>query len=301
MNIGYIYKITCLANNRVYVGSKLSEIFIESYWSSSKNSEYWDDLKKYGKENFKREILCWCKTKDELRKKENEFILSENALVSNGGYNQASGAGMIIFSEEVKNKMRIAAKNRWESMSKEQKLSFANKKREQALDPNGKMQSKEYKEHMSKVCSGFHTYTNGKIDIKTKEPCPEGFYLGISNPNRHISRSHTKETKQKFSEQRAGLYINKHWWNNGVEQRFCEKCPGEEWHKGRLNPHWNKRQIFKHKCYCIEKNLVFSSIKEAAIWLNLENIRLETIRCNISRCCNGNKDEAYGYHWKYID
>ena len=53
--IGYVYKIT-LPNNKVYIGSKQSNIFDESYWGSSCNPIYWEDLERYGKENCKREI-----------------------------------------------------------------------------------------------------------------------------------------------------------------------------------------------------------------------------------------------------
>ena len=81
--IGYIYKIT-LPNNKSYVGSKMSSIFVEEYWGSSGNKQYWKDLEFYGKENCKREILCWCKTKEDLLKKESNLIISHNVLSPNG-------------------------------------------------------------------------------------------------------------------------------------------------------------------------------------------------------------------------
>lgn len=301
MNIGYIYKITCLVNNRIYVGSKLSKNFVESYWGSSKNEDFWNDLNQYGKENFKREILCWCTSVEELREKEHEYILLENALTYKGGYNQALGAHTIIFDENVRKKMRKAARNRWNNISVEERQAFAEKKRQQALDPNGTMQSAEYKEKMRKVSTGFRTYTNGKIDIKTKGPCPEGFYPGTSNPNKHLSRKMSLESRQKMSEQRIGRVAGCHWWNNGIEQKFCKECPGNNWIKGRLNPHWNQREIQCHKCYCVEKDIIFNSVKEAAEWLNIPNRRIDTVRCNITRCCNGKCPNIYGYHWKYVD
>jgi len=39
----------------------------------------------------------------------------------------------------------------------------------------------------------------------------------------------TDETKKKMSKHRK----KSKWWNNGQETKFCEKCPGPEWKRGR--------------------------------------------------------------------
>jgi len=39
----------------------------------------------------------------------------------------------------------------------------------------------------------------------------------------------SEETKRKMSNYRK----KSKWWNNGVETKFCEKCPGNEWKRGR--------------------------------------------------------------------
>ena len=62
MTFGYVYSITSPVG-KTYVGSKQSSEFVEDYWGSSHNPEFWNDLKKYGKENFKRMILCFCESK----------------------------------------------------------------------------------------------------------------------------------------------------------------------------------------------------------------------------------------------
>ena len=39
----------------------------------------------------------------------------------------------------------------------------------------------------------------------------------------------SEETRQKMSNHRK----KSKWWNNGIETKFCEKCPGPEWKRGR--------------------------------------------------------------------
>jgi group I intron endonuclease len=69
---GYIYKTTNLINGRAYIGQKKSKVFCSTYHGSGTilNAA----LKKYGKENFKLEILCWANSKAELDSFEIEQI-----------------------------------------------------------------------------------------------------------------------------------------------------------------------------------------------------------------------------------
>lgn len=295
---GYIYKITCLINNKCYVGSKKASIFVEKYWSSSKNNEFWKDINIYGKENFKREILCWCETVEEAREKEKKYIISEKALITEGGYNLALGAHAICFSKEVVNKMQIKAKNRWKNMTEEEMLAYREKRRKIALDPNGTMQSKEYKEKMRKAISGRRVYTNGIVDIHIRGECPEGFIPGSCKKGLYNIKW-SEEHRKNASKVRLNKYVNNHWWNNGKIQKFCKDCPGEDFVRGRLNAHWNKNRV-KKKYKCIENGLIFETTTLAAKWLNILDIPFETVKCNIARCCNKKFEMIYGYHWEYV-
>ena len=73
MNKGYIYKITCLVNQKVYVGQTIKNIEVR-FKEHLKDSERFDyplyrAIKKYGKENFIVELIEECYI-DELDKKE---------------------------------------------------------------------------------------------------------------------------------------------------------------------------------------------------------------------------------------
>lgn len=86
---------------------------------------------------------------------------------------------------------------------------------------------------------------------------------------------YTKETLHKMSKSRKGF-------------RHSEKT------KIKLK-NMAKDKIFNtsKKVLCIEKNVIFKSINEAERITNIE-------RRNISKCCNGIRQTAGGYHWRYI-
>lgn len=66
---GYVYKIS-FPNGKCYIGSHKSEVFDEKYWGSTQVLDYWKELFFIGKENVKREILCWCENDESLREME---------------------------------------------------------------------------------------------------------------------------------------------------------------------------------------------------------------------------------------
>lgn len=87
---GYIYKTTCLVNNKIYIGQKKSNKFLNTKYLGS-GVILNNAIKLYGKENFKTELLCWCKTFEELNNKEKEYIKLFNSMDVNVGYNLTEG------------------------------------------------------------------------------------------------------------------------------------------------------------------------------------------------------------------
>ena len=80
-----IYKTTNLINGKFYIGqdSKNDPTYIGS------GKHFKRAIKKYGKENFKKEILEHCKTHEELDIRERHWIKVTNAIEE--GYNFATG------------------------------------------------------------------------------------------------------------------------------------------------------------------------------------------------------------------
>lgn len=83
----FIYKTTNLINGKIYVGK--SERNRQTYLGSGKILK--QAIKKYGKENFSREILETCSDKIELAKREIYWIDKLDSRNNKIGYNIAEG------------------------------------------------------------------------------------------------------------------------------------------------------------------------------------------------------------------
>lgn len=88
----YIYKITNLLNGKIYVGKHSCKKIENCYMGSG--TAITKAIRKYGKNNFKKEILCVCGSERELNQKEIFWINETGAF--GAGYNMtAGGEGML--------------------------------------------------------------------------------------------------------------------------------------------------------------------------------------------------------------
>jgi group I intron endonuclease len=118
MIILFIYKITNIKNNKIYVGqtrrSKIELRFKEHIKQSmNKNSKYYNfdlykDLRKYGKRNFKIEVLEEIFNEEDLLNKEDFYILKYNSI--NKGYNKLRSGKNITFPIDMKKKISESQK-----------------------------------------------------------------------------------------------------------------------------------------------------------------------------------------------
>lgn len=103
--VGFVYEITNKVNGRKYVGKKLARFKrsrpplkgrknkrrykVDSDWQDyyGSSDELMMDVNKLGKDNFKREILFYCKSKAELSYVEAREQFARKVLESNDYYN----------------------------------------------------------------------------------------------------------------------------------------------------------------------------------------------------------------------
>lgn len=202
----YIYRITNLLNGKTYIGQhkvrRERTITSDTYWGSGKIIT--ESIKKYGKENFKKEILISGEfTKEEINRFEICAIFFER-LNNHSEYNISDGGESPFSNSEFARK--AASKTDYEKVSKSLKEFYSNlevereSKRKEKISKtlkekygNGELRSQKgsknnnygrrYKHpegcHKGSKNSQFgtHWYTNGEINIKAKE-CPEGFKPG---------------------------------------------------------------------------------------------------------------------------
>lgn len=97
----YIYKITNINNQKVYIGSHQTFNLEDGYFGSGIYLKR--AIKKYGKDNFKKEILEYCTSKDEMHKRETEILLElQNQNTYNLKYCALGGNTRIKYNKDEK-------------------------------------------------------------------------------------------------------------------------------------------------------------------------------------------------------
>lgn len=212
-----LYRITNLLNGKIYIGVHCTDIFDDGYMGSGKKIKL--AIEKYGKENFKKEILAYCidaKTAYEFEHKivTREFINREDT------YNiQVGGFGFLSDTqrkESWRKSLSEARKgripwNKGKKMSKEfcEKASKAHKGR--TSHRKGKSFVEEYgaerAELLKKQCSLSH---KGIISHRKGKSWEEEYgieyatILREKSKQSHTGKKATEETKRKMSEARKG-------------------------------------------------------------------------------------------------
>jgi group I intron endonuclease len=128
----FIYLITNTINGKQYVGQTTRTIEIR--WKDHKHHKDFGTsylhkaIKKYGEENFIREIVCEPLTLESMNDLEREYIEKYNTLSPNGYNLTKGGEGSLGLkhTDEAKEKMSRAAKGRIRSAEHALNISIAN-------------------------------------------------------------------------------------------------------------------------------------------------------------------------------
>lgn len=126
-----IYKITNLINNKVYIGQTTRPL--SSRWNrhlrDSVKLDYplYRAMRKYGAENFYIEEIDKTNTKEELNKKETEWIINYGSMCDNKGYNSKSTDVRLETSRETKDKIGKKSKENWQNLEYRKKISNSQK------------------------------------------------------------------------------------------------------------------------------------------------------------------------------
>ncbi len=118
-----------------------------------------------------------------------------------------------------------------------------------------------------------------------------GYSVGHNKggPGPMLGKKHSEETKRKI-----GLKSKQHK-RKELHHFWGKKLP-EDVKKKMSESHKKIAHLRGKKVLCIEKNMVFDSLTDAAMFAAND----KRARNNIRLCCNGKIRYAYGYTWELI-
>ncbi len=195
-DIFYIYKTTNLINKKFYIGKHCTTKIENDYLGSGKRLRY--SVRKYGVENFKKEILEFCENQKMLAEREKE-IVNQEMLNNSLCMNLQLGGGGGFINKEHQSKACKAGGLKHKSKLKE---------------------NPDYlKNWIKKTQEGFKKYVkNSDLSKRTKS---------------FLNKKHTEESKLKMSLKKKGKIglkennsqFNTIWVKNNT---ICKKIKREE-------------------------------------------------------------------------
>ena len=110
-----IYKATNLINGKIYIGQTVNKLQIRKSShmceANARHTYYFANaLSKYGKDNFKWQVICICPNIDSLNEQEQYYIAYFNSMNRSIGYNLQSGGLNFRMSDEQKKEISITRK-----------------------------------------------------------------------------------------------------------------------------------------------------------------------------------------------
>lgn len=219
--IGFIYKTICLVNNKIYIGRHEGN---ENDGYIGSGVLFKKAFKKYGKENFKREILRRCETLHELEIWEHVYIKKYHSQDKNIGYNIADGD--VNTSEynpakrqEIREKISKGQKEYWakhpenkEKLSKRRKGNKSSEETRKKLSDSHKgiVRTKEWREKISIANSGEKHWAYGKdFSDEHRKHLSESIKGKMSKEKHPLwGKKMSEETRKKMSEKQKERWQN---------------------------------------------------------------------------------------------
>ena len=130
-----VYRITNMINGKKYIGKHSTTDVYDGYFGSGIAIK--QAINKYGIDNFKKEIICYCDNEEELKEMEKYHIKKEGTFSK--GYNLTLGGEGILGYKHTEDSIRKASDSRKryyeENPEMREKISEMAKKRVGKLNP----------------------------------------------------------------------------------------------------------------------------------------------------------------------
>lgn len=223
-NYYILYETTNLINGKKYRGIHKTSNLEDGYLGSGLALE--KSVKKYGKQNFKREILEFCSSYEELLEKEKVYV-DDEWVRDKSNYNlKTGGQSAGILSEESKKKISETLKRKYDSG---EIIAIGNLGCIPWNKDKKGIYSEEHKNKISNALKGREPWNKGLVGVQ--QGWNKGLELGPMTEEEKEKRSRTLKERWKTHEHHS----------KGVEP----------WNKGKtgLQEAWNKgKEMEKIEC-----------------------------------------------------
>lgn len=218
----YVYKIICKPNKKIYIGKHQTEKLNDSYFAGGYLIK--KALKKYGKENFEREIIEFCQSEIEVCEREKYWIKFYNSCYPIGYNITEGGEGKSWFNNHPE-KEKIQ-----QHMSESHKGKIPWNK--------GKKMSQEYKEkckNRGMPIAGWNKNLAMSDDFREKCKLRQVGKIPWNKGKKGLQIPWNKG-KTGFTSPRKGKKINKKWFTNGQKSILLSltEIPPEGFYPGRV-------------------------------------------------------------------
>lgn len=254
--VGYIYKTTNLINNKIYVGQHLSTKFDRSYYGSGIYIK--KALNKYGRHNFKVEILEWAKDIESLNILEIEYI-SKLCKSKKKSYNRAlDGQGTYSLIDGEHNP-RYNIKRYWVNNGKINKQVTEN---ELESYINNGFQKGQIRSHNWSIKDRIAVNKDGITRYINKDELQNYLDLGYSIGNNRTKNKMIKVKPVKSQFGNTGMiFINNLKENKMIFPKDLDMYLKQGWIKGRIpiSKEANMAKVEKVRNYILENKESFSN------------------------------------------
>lgn len=210
----FVYMTVNLVNGKIYIGVHTTNCVNDSYLGSGKLLN--KAIKKYGRENFKREILKFTLTKKEAYAIEKQ-IVNSTFIKESTNYNMKEGGygGGALLTEDSRIRMAAAQRKRYENYSAEKKFATMSHMGKKSNWPEDKKNA--WKKNLSNALKD-----NEKVKVANKIK-----YSSLSEDakikrNKSLSKSKIEAYSKLSKEDRAKFTVAA--TKASLKRIKCENC-----------------------------------------------------------------------------
>lgn len=292
-----VYKLTS-PSNKVYIG--ITSQPIKKRWRNGKGYKNCilmnKAIKKYGWENFKKEILLEGTTEHEAKALEMMLIKLCRSTDPNYGYNiteGGEGAKGVKRTEEQKEHLRQINLGKHHTEETRRKMSASHKGNKYNL---GHKLSEERKRQISERQKGANNQHAKKvICLETLK-----VYDTMAQAREETGATKITECCKHYYKRKTSNGLHWEYYDDRLSDEDYKKVlqrliKEQEENKNKHNTEESIKRLIERSSVpviCVETGTIFNSIRDACRAYNLSPP-------NVCNCCKGKKKTVGGFHWKY--